>query len=506
MGRYPNRHGLHAAILVPTFLMAGCTLGPDFHVPAAPAVTTYTKQPLPPETASVSGEGGEPQHFAIGADIPANWWTVFHSDALEKLISESLSANPTLAQAEASLRVAMENVRAQTALYQPQITANLTASGNRQSEALSPVLNNNALLYGLYQTQLNASWTPDIFGNNRRQVEALQAQADAQRYQLDAAWLALTTNVAAAAVQEASLRGQIAAMKELIQSMTGALAIMRRQFAVGQIAGDAVAAQEAALAQSQQDLPPLEKQLAQERDLLTVLAGRLPADEISETFDLSSLRLPEQIPLSLPSQLVEQRPDIKVAEANLHAASAEVGVAVTNMFPQITISANIGTVASRIGDLVEPGNAFWAVGGNLLQPVFEGERLQHLTRAAEAGYDQAAANYRYTVLTAFQNVADALHALQSDAESLTAAAASEAAALRSLNIVRRQLELGQIQFLGLLAAQQAYQHALIGRIQVQASRLADTAALFQAVGGGWWNNSLPLKQTGSVAASGPTKH
>jgi len=483
-----KRKLLQHAGLAAGLLLSGCTLGPDFHAPAPPAVTGYTKQPLPAQTESAPVQGGEAQHFTSGSDIPGQWWALFHSEALDSLVQEAIRANPTLPAAQAALRSAMENVRAQQGLFYPQISANLSANTNRQSAALSPVLSNNALFYSLYQTGLNASWTPDIFGNNRRQVEVLRAQADAQRYQLDSTYLALTANVVAGAIQEASLRGQIDGTRQVVQSIEDALVIMRRQMAEGQISGAEVAAQEAALAQAQQLLPPLEKQLAQERDLLTELAGRLPSDEIGQSFDLSALQLPQDLPLSLPSKLVEQRPDIKLAEANMQAANAEVGVAVTNMYPQITISADIGTVASRIGDLMQPENLFWSVGGNLLQPVFEGGRLKHLTRAAEAAYDQSAANYRNTVLTAFQNVADTLHALQSDADLLKAASATEAAALRSLNIARRQLELGQIQYLGLLTAQQAYQQALITRIQAQASRFADTAALFQALGGGWWNN------------------
>ena len=488
-----RRRLLRHAGLAAGLLLTGCTLGPDFHPPAPPPVTGYTKQPLPAQTESAPVPGGEAQHFSSGSDIPGQWWTLFHSEALNSLVEEAIRANPTLPAAQAALRSAMENVRAQQGLFYPQVSANLSANANRQSVALSPVLSNNALFYSLYQTELNASWTPDIFGNNRRQVEVLRAQADAQRYQLDAAYLALTANVVAGAFQEASLRGQIDGARQVIQSIQDALVIMRRQMELGQISGGEVAAEEAALAQAQQILPPLEKQLAQERDLLTELAGRLPSDEISQSFDLSALQLPRDPPLSLPSELVEQRPDIKLAEANMHAANAEVGVAVTNMFPQITISADIGTVASRIGDLVQPGNVFWSAGGNLLQPVFEGGRLKHLTRAAEAAYDQSAANYRNTVLTAFQNVADTLHALQSDADLLKAASATEAAALRSLNIARRQLELGQIQYLGLLTAQQAYEQALITRIQAQASRFADTAALFQALGGGWWNSQAVVE-------------
>ncbi len=468
-------------------LLSGCTVGPDFHPPAPPMVTGYTAMALPAQTESAPVPGGEAQRFVQGTDIPAGWWTMFHSEALNAVVRDAVRANPTLSAAQASLRNAMENVRAQIALYYPQVTANLSTSGNRQSAQLAPVLNSNALLYGLYQAQLNTSWTVDVFGGNRRQVEVLQAQADAQRYQLDATWLALTANVVAAAIQEAALRGQIEAANQVIQSISDALAIMRRQMELGQIAGAEVAAQEAALALAKQSLPPLEKQLAQERDLLTALSGRLPDNEPGERFDLASLQLPQDLPLSLPSKLVEQRPDIKVAEENLHAANAAIGVAEANMFPQITLTADLGTVASRIGDLVQPESAFWSLGGNLLEPVFEAGRLQHLTRAAQAAYEQSAASYRNTVLTAFQNVADALHALESDAELLNAAVATEAAASRSLAIARRQLELGQIQYLGLLTAQQAYQQALIGRVQAQASRLADSAALFQALGGGWWN-------------------
>ena len=494
------RANLRPFALAAVLVLGGCRLGPNFHAPARPATTSFTKEPLPAQTESAPVAGGEAQRFISGADIPGEWWTLFHSDALNSLVQEALKANPTLPAAQAALRNAMQNLRAQVALVYPQVSANLAASANRQSEQLSPVLNSNALLYGLYQAQLNASWTADIFGNNRRQVEALRAQAEVQRYQLDAAYLALTANVVAAAIQEASLRGQIDAANQVIQSISDALVIMRRQMELGQIAGAEVAAQEAALAQARQILPPLQKQLAQERDLLTALAGHLSSDEISQTFELASLQLPQDLPLSLPSTLVEQRPDIKVAEENMRAANAQVGVAVTNMFPQITLTADIGTVASRIGDLAQPESLFWTVGGNLLQPVFEAGRLQDLTRAAEAAYDQSAANYRSTVLTAFQNVADALHALQSDADLFNAAVASEAAALRSLNIARRQLELGQIQYLGLLTAQQAYQQALISRIQAQASRFSDTAALFQALGGGWWNNRDAIEPA-TVSAS-----
>jgi NodT family efflux transporter outer membrane factor (OMF) lipoprotein len=373
--------------------------------------------------------------------------------------------------------------------YFPTIAAGFAASRNKNAGQVSPALASSVRLYDLYQGQLNASWALDVFGANRRQVESLQAQTDARRFQLEATYLALTANVVAAAVQEASLRAQIAATEEVIKSESDALKIMRRQNASGQIAGADVAAQEAALAQAQQILPLLQKQLGQRRDFLTALAGRLPAEEIEQEFELSSLELPEELPVSLPSQLIEERPDIRIASENLHAASAQIGVAVANRLPNVTLDAVEGTVATTFSQLFQPGNAFWTIGANLVQPVFDGGTLLHRTRAAQAAYDQAASAYCSAVITAFQNVADALHALQSDADALKAAVASETAATRSLNIVRRQLELGQIPYLGLLTAQQTYQQALINRVQVQASRYADTAALFQALGGGWWNRS-----------------
>jgi NodT family efflux transporter outer membrane factor (OMF) lipoprotein len=478
-------------------VLAACAVGPDFQAPAPPAAMNFTKAPLPEATESAPIAGGEAQHFAADADIPGNWWTLFHSQQLDALVADALKANPTLEAAQNALRVAMENVRAQQGAFYPAVTGSFAASRNKNAEVLAPTLSSNELLFNLYQAQLAVSWAPDIFGGNRRQVEALRAQAEAQRLQLRATYIALSANVVAAAVQEASLRDQIAAAQEVIRNVGDALAIIRRQNALGQIAGADVAAEEAALAQAQQALPSLEKQLAQQRDLLTALAGRLSADEIDEAFELSDLELPRELPVSLPSKLVQRRPDIMIAEQNLHAASAEVGVAIAAEFPSITLTAADGSVATKLGSLFGAGGGFWALGAGLTQPIFQGGTLLHRTRAAEAAYDQAASVYRSTVVTAFQNVADTLHALAYDAETLKAAVATETAASRSLEIARRQVELGQSQYLALLTAQQAYQQALSNRVQAQASRYADTAALFQALGGGWWNNAELL--AGSAA-------
>ncbi len=467
--------------------LAACSVGPDFTRPRTAGTESYVAQPLPDSTAASGAQAGDAQRFQQGKDIPGQWWTLFQNPALDKLIEAALKTNADLDSARAALRVALENASAQQGAYYPNISANFTASRNANSVPLAPALSSGTLLYNLYQAQLGANWTLDIWGGNRRAVEALDVQAEAQRFQLEATRLALTANVVADAVQEASLRAQIDATHDIIAAEKDSLGILHRQLELGQIAGADVAAQEAALAQAEQNLPPLQKQLAVERDALTALAGRLPSEEIEQTFVLSSLRLPQDVPLSLPSKLVEQRPDVRMAEANLHAASAEIGVAIANMLPNFTINAGAGSVATGFSQLFTPGGGFWSVAGGATQPIFEGGTLLHKTRAARATYDQAAAQYRSTVITAFQNVADTLHALQYDADTLRAATTSEHAAADSLHIAHRQLELGAISYLGLLNAQQAYQQALIARIQAQANRYADTAALFQALGGGWWN-------------------
>jgi len=467
-------------------LLAACSVGPDYRRPdALPGSTNYLAEKLPEKTATADMTGGEAQRLLPDRDIPREWWTLFHNDALNALIVEALKQNPDLQSARAALRVAMQNVSAQEGAYYPSVSAGFSPSRNQNSTALSQTLSSGPLLFNLYQAQLTANWTLDIWGANRRSVEALQAQADGQRFQLEATRLALTANVVAAAVQEASLRAQIAAVSDVIAAENDSLAILQRQLALGQIAGADVAAQQAALAQAQQTLPPLQKQLAQTRDQLTALAGRLPSEEISQSFALTSLQLPQDVPLSVPSKLVEQRPDIRVAEENLHAASAQVGVAIADMLPNITIGANAGEVATNFSQLFTPGAAFWSVMGNATQPLFDGGTLLHKEKGARAAYDQAAAQYRAAVISAFQNVADTLYALKYDADALKAAAASERAAADSLSIVHRQLQLGAVGYLALLNAQQTYQQAVGNRIQAQASRYADTAALFQALGGGW---------------------
>jgi NodT family efflux transporter outer membrane factor (OMF) lipoprotein len=480
---------ISAAIFTMLMLATGCAVGPDFQKPAAPEVDRYSSEPLPPQTASVDLHGGEAQRLVQGMDIQAQWWTIFHSKPLNDLIEQAIKRNPDMESALAALSIARENVYAQEGALWPSIGANYSATRQKVAGQLGSPTASGIYTYSLHTAQVTVAYAPDVFGGTRRQIESLKAQADSQRFQLEATYLTLTSNVVAAAVQEAGLRGQIAATRKIMDIESRWLELLRRQYSMGQVAKADVVAQEAALAQTQASLPPLEKQLAQQRDLLNRLAGRFPCEALAEQFEITSLELPQELPVSLPSKLVEQRPDVRSAEELMHAASAQIGVAVANRLPNISLDGNYGTSATQIAQLFTPGAGFWTIAGSVTQPIFQGGTLLHRQRAAEAAFDQSAAQYRSTVLTAFQNVADVLHAIQSDAEAVKAAVASEKAAGESVAIARRQLELGDISYLALLNAEQTYQQASLNLVQALTNRYADTAALFQALGGGWWNRS-----------------
>jgi NodT family efflux transporter outer membrane factor (OMF) lipoprotein len=459
-------------------------VGPNFHRPAAPSVDRYTVEALPSQTASAPGPGGAAQQFLTGQEVPRDWWTRFGSPQLDTLVTEALRANPNVQAAQAALRQAMENTAAQRGSYFPAVQAGFDASRELNAVGvLAPNLASGTALYNLYTPQVTVTYVPDIFGANRRAVESLAAQAEASRFQLDATYLTLTANVVTAAIQKAGLRAQIAATMRMIALEREALAVLRHELDLGAIAEGDVFAQDAALAQLEATLPPLNRQLQQTRDLLAVLTGHLPADFKPVSFDLDQLQLPTELPLGVPSQLVERRPDVRAAEAQLHAATAQVGVAIANLLPQLTLTGDIGSSATAMNDLFKAGTGFWFVGASLSQTLFEGGTLLHRKRAADAALDQAGALYRSAVLTAFQNVADALHALNTDADALNAAGRAEAAAQKSLEVARRQLELGSVSYLALVSAEQTYQQAVISLTQARANRFADTAALFQALGG-----------------------
>jgi NodT family efflux transporter outer membrane factor (OMF) lipoprotein len=469
-----------------SFLEA-CAVGPEFKKPTAPANAGYTTAPLATTSSTPSVVGGEAQRFAESQDIPGEWWTLFHSKPLNDLIERSLKANSDIKAAQAALLVARENTQAQRGFYYPSVSAGFSGTHAKSSSNLSPVTSTSALNYSLYTPQVSVSFVPDVFGLNRRTVESLKAQEEQARFALAATHITLSSNVAATAILEASLRGQIDATNDLIKINKDMLEILRKQFEKGYVSRLDVAAQEAQLAQVVATLPPLLKQLAQERDLLAVLSGGFPNQDLPERFELANLQLPQDLPLSLPSQLVGQRPDVRQAEENLHAASALIGVARANRLPNIAITADAGSMATIFSKIFTSGTGFWDIGAGVTQPVFEGGTLLHRERAARAAYTEAAEQYRSTVLTAFQNVADTLNALQQDADALKTAAAAKDATAVTLELTQKQYQTGYVNYLGLLNAEQSYQQALIGLVQAQANRYADTAALFQALGGGWWN-------------------
>ena len=470
-------------------LLAGCAAVPDFKAPPAPEVGNYGAASLSATSGTTNVAGGEPQRFVSGSDIAGDWWSLFHSKPLNDLIELSLSNNPTLKAAQAALKIARENVLAQKGSYFPSIAGSFSAARQKTSQEISPTPNSGALYFSLYTPQVSVAYVPDVFGLNRRTVESLRAQEAQARFALVATHITLSANVAAAAIQEASLHAQIEATRQLVEINSNMLQTLRQQYTAGYLGRLDVATQEAQLAQVAATLPPLLKQLAQQRDLLAALAGKFPGQAPGDSFELSTLHLPETLPLSLPAQIVAQRPDVRQAEESLHAACAEVGIAAANRLPNITLSADAGAMALEAGKIFANGAGFWSLAGSLTQPIFQGGALLHKERAARAAYTQAAEQYRSTVLTAFQNVADTLHALQQDANELSAAASARDAAKVTLDLAQKQFQTGYAGYVPLLTAEQTYQQALLTLIQAQATRYADTAALFQALGGGWWNRA-----------------
>ena len=485
MRSLPVNRSLLPLSLVAASALAGCVVGPNFQRPAPPAVGSYA----PPAPAAPESAAADIQRIVPGMDVPARWWTLFHSPALNALVDQALANNPDAAGAEAALRQARELLYAQRGAYLPTVSLDPNVTRARTSAVLAPIPSSNASLYTLYTAQVSVSYAPDVFGGVRRQVEAAAARAESQQFQTQAIYLTLTANVVQAALQEASLREQAAATTEIVAEERKLLDLLQQQHDAGQISGADVAAQQTALAQAEQSLPPLQKQLAQARDLLATLGGRFPADGPAGTIEIPALQLPLEVPVGLPSTLVERRPDIRAAEANLHAASAQVGVATAARLPNITLSANGGSMADTLSGLASGPNAFWTLAGGLTQPIFDGGALRHQQKAAEAAYDQARDQYRSTVLQAFQNVADTLQALQIDDGALRASQRAAAAADRNLAIARRQVQLGETSALSVLNAEQAFHQASIALIQAETARYTDTVALFQALGAGVYRST-----------------
>ena len=488
---------------------AGCAFGPRYHRPQAPAGAGYAPAPLLEMSASAPVHGGEPQRLVSGRDIPFEWWELFKSPALNALVERAFRTNPTVASAQAALVQAQELVYAQQGYFFPTVAANYNfqrtkIAGNftvddspgtqGNGDNLNPPLldlkhfpHTAPLYYNYHTAQLTVGFVPDVFGANYRQMESLAAQTEAQRFALEATYITLASNVVAAAIQEASVRAQIEATRQIIAADEKSVGILRDQFRLGFAMRVDVAAQETALAQAKATLPPLQLQFEQTRDLIRALVGNLPNQEVPETFELDALQLPPELPLSLPARIIEQRPDVLAAEAQLHAANAQVGVAVAAMLPQLSITGAYGGNADQFAWMFRRGGPFWNLVGAVTQPLFEGGTLLHRKRAADEALKQAAAQYQSSVLTAYQNVADTLHASFSDADALAANVRAESAAKVTYDLTRRQMEAGYVNYLTLLGAESAYQQALLNRVQAQATRYGDTVALFQALGGGWWN-------------------
>jgi NodT family efflux transporter outer membrane factor (OMF) lipoprotein len=470
--------------------LAACAVGPNFKRPTPPTAPGYGSAPAQGETAAAEGRGGAAQTFVAGMDIPSQWWTLFKSPELDQLVEQALKGNPDVDAAKAALRQAHEVYSAQRTSFFPTVQGNFSAT--RAKNAVGTIANPTNLpqanpYYNLYTAQLSVSYLPDVFGATRRQVEIAKAQEENNRFQLEAVYLTLSSNVVVNAVQEASLRGQIDATTRLLQLQHQLTDTVQHQRMLGTASDLDVLAQQSAEAQTAQSLPPLQKQLGQTRDALTALLGRLPSEEPAQTFHLDELTLPAELPVSLPSKLVEQRPDVLQAEENMHAASAAVGVALANMLPQFAISGDWGSSALTIGRLFSPYTGFWDAGSSLTQTLFDAGALLHKRRAADAALDQAAAQYRAAVILACQNVADSLRALQADADALKASAEAERAARVTFDLAQRQRELGTISWVAVLNAEQSYRQAQLALVQAQANRYSDTAGLFQSLGGGWWN-------------------
>jgi NodT family efflux transporter outer membrane factor (OMF) lipoprotein len=454
----------------------------------------YTAAPLPARIEGAPIAAGEPQALQIGQDIAGEWWTLFRSPALTALIEQALRDNPSLKAAQATLLQARETARVQEGGLFPALSAAFGVTHEQESAASFgtsfPGETSAALPpFDVYAATLNVSYNLDVFGGIRRGIEQARAQADYQRYVLEATYLSLTSNIVAAAVAEASLRAQIAATERVVTAEQEGLRIIRAQLEAGAVTRAEVLQQQAVLQNSLASLPPLQSQLAQERNLLASYVGVFPNQFVDPQIDLAALHLPEQLPVSLPSALVRQRPDIQQSEATLHAQTAAVGVATANLLPQVNLTGSVGSDALKLGQLFSGGTLMYSLAAQATQTIFQGGVLVHQRRAAVAAMQAAAANYQNTVLTAFANVADALQALQYDATALQVARDAADSASASLDLLRVQYKAGAVNYLSVLTAQQTDQTALVTLARAQAARYADTVSLFAALGGGWWNRT-----------------
>ena len=477
----------------------GCTVGPDFHAPEAPKVAGYTARPLTQATVAAPTGFGASQRFDASPTLTGDWWTAFGSDKLDRLVRDALTASPTIASAKATLEQAQQTWLAErgSTLY-PR--ANLNLSGERM--LFNPAaygMPGSSSIFNLYNANVGVSYLFDLFGANRRNLETYAAQADYQREQLAGARLTLAGNLVTAAVTEAGIAAQIDATQKIIAMQQDQLTIARQRRQLGAQSDADVLALQTQLEQTRATLPPLQDRLQQTRHLIAVLAGKTPGEAASPDFTLADFHLPERLPEVVPSQLVRQRPDIRASEALLHSATAQYGYAVAGLYPQINLTGSLGTESLTTGGLFNPQAEVWSLAAQLSQPLFDAG-LHAGVRAAKANLAAVDAQYRETVLQAFRNVADALRALDDDAQTLAAEQAADQAAESSQALVDGQYRIGGANYLQVLTARQQAEQTRIGLISAQAQRLSDTAALYQAMGGAW---VPPTVLAGKAGQEGP---
>lgn len=467
-------------------VFGGCAVGPDFHPPTPPVGDAYIAQELPPHTVSTPVPGGEAQQFLPGRDLPGQWWTLFGSSRLDELIREAIEQYPDIAAQQAALRVARENLRAGAGVFWPQIQGTGIAEREQVSgSSIAPGF--PGFIANVFEATVNVSYTFDVFGGERRTVEELRAQAGEQNFKLEASYLTLTANLAATTIQLAALHDQIHATQEILALEEKILTGVERQFVLGSQPRAVVLQQRAALAATRATLPGLQQQFAVAEHQLAVLTGHFPRDAGRAEMSLADFTLPGDLPVSLPSALVAQRPDIRAQEMRLREANAAVGVATANRLPQVTLTGAFGGASLNFGTLFQPQSATWNFAAGITQPLFTGGTLRARQRSAIASLEQVQAQYRLVVLQAFQNVADTLTALDNDAQALRAQIDAQDAAQASLDLIQKQYAHGAANFVALLTAQQSYQQARLAGISATALRYIDTITLFQALGGGWWN-------------------
>jgi len=478
--------------LLPLLLLSACAAGPDFVQPVKPPVDRLISENLPFHLAVTPGVvGGEPQTYVIDKDVPANWWTFFQSAELNQMVAQSLQKNPTLQAADAALRVAQFSAQSVSGILLPSVGLGAGVSRQQVPPAALGSSQGSPVDYNLYNATVNVSYRLDLFGGVRRTVEGAQAQAEFQKFQLEAAYLSLTSNVVNAAIRDASQKEQLEATRTILEAQKNLAQLIQQQYKIGSVSKIDISSQNTLVANSQTQLYAFDKNLAITKNMLIAYMGGYPGTNQIPELKLASLRLPSQIPLVLPSNLVRQRPDIRAAEAALKASNAQVGVATANLLPQFNLSAAYGAEALSSAALFGPGSVLWSLGAGLTQPIFQGGALTAQKNAATAAFEQASANYQAVVVSAFQDVANALKALDTSANTLASTADAEKNAGLNLALVTEQYKLGAINYLAVLNAQTQYQQAKINLIQAQADRFTSTAALYAALGGGWWNRTGP---------------